>query len=232
MTITVPTLQKPFKSLLLLSLLLINSQRSYALNQAEEIVFQESVDHLQISVDEGNVKVKGHDGSHIKVQFVKHNQDCRAEARVEDKVLKIKNDKKAGGCAGDYEIQVPSVVKVTVSSGASELTLDNLKADIEFDIGSGDVKLTDVSGNIIASVGAGSISYTPARSDKVRIFDLAAGAVSLNCVFPQDAAIQMKLEHGFIVSVDSSVKQVNDGSQDFVISGAVGTGSVVMSYSK
>jgi hypothetical protein len=114
--------------------------------------------------------------------------------------------------------------------GAQKLTFDDLKSNIIVNLGFGDVEINNVDGDVVANLGSGNINYKPSKSKQVRIFEINAGSANMNCIFPENTFIQALAEYGFMAKVNSSVKQVNDGSHDFVLTGAIASGSLDMSY--
>lgn len=222
-----------FKPILLFGLLLsINISTCFADNISEEQTF-EDINSLKIDVSEGSVIVKKHSLNFIKVNLVKSNKQCRIDVEKQGETLKIKNDKKSDGCNSIHEIYISSINDIEVSLGANKLIFHDIKANINFNVGAGEIEIDNVEGNVNGEIGAGKIKYRPVKSNKVTTLNLAAGTATLDCYFPPETSIKSDLINSFMNKVNSSVKLVNDGTQNFIVSGAVGVGSIInMSYTK
>ena len=56
---------------------------------------------------------------------------------------------------------------------------------------------------------------------------------TLDCYFPAETSVKFDATKSFMNNVNSTVKLVDDGTQNFVVSATIGVGSVMnMSYSK
>lgn len=218
----------------LLSTLLIckNIKNTYANGDLEELIFKEHISDLQVTIDEGSLVITGQDENFTRVRLIKNNKDCRTSIKIQNKELKIKNRKREGGCACNYEIQLPSSANVEASLGTQKLTFYNLQSSIKFNLGSGDVDINKVNGNISGNVGSGNIHYQPSKSEKTSSFNILLGSGNINCLFPIGTLIKIEPRFDSATSINSSVRQVNDGSQNFIVSGAIGSGVINMSYYK
>lgn len=223
-------------SCLLVLLLCANISAASSENLAEEQLFKKNIKSLSISMDEGSILIKGHKENNTKIRLVKASIDCKIKTEISNNILKIDNDKRKGGCSCDYEIYLPYTVKVDISLGSvpgiKKLAFYDLNSNIKFNLGSGDVLLHNVNGDIMANLGAGSIDYRPLQSKHVGVLEISAGTVVLNCLFPYGSTVKTLPKYSFMAKINSSVREVNDGTHNFVLSGAIGGGSIVnMDYS-
>jgi len=196
----------------------------------EERLFKENIIDLSMDVDAGFIAIKGHDESFTTIRFVKNSKACKDQINLSETSLHIQNNKEKGGCPCKYEIYLPSAANVNVSLGAHRLAFSDLKSNLTFNLGSGDVDIKNIEGDVVANLGSGNINYKASTPKQVRTFEINAGTANVNCFFPENSSVETLSEYGFMAKVNSSVKQVNDGSHDFVLTGAIGSGSLDMSY--
>jgi len=117
-------------------------------------------------------------------------------------------------CRVDFDIRVREAVSLDIKNGSGDLEVEGIQGEIEFKLGSGDVKVaatvTDLdgtsgsgdvkvsglTGNVILKTGSGDIelSYTsPPRRGKLRV---NSGSGDITIYFPEGSSILTDLSTG------------------------------------
>lgn len=198
--------------------------------QREEVsdyTVTEKIVRLRVDSGSGDIVVNGSDRTDVRVIETLHwrgGNKPTAEHRVEGDLLLLDYTcKRSIGprfCSVDYKIEVPAGVVVTVGTGSGEITLRDLSGDVRATAGSGTIDAAGLSGgNGLAKTGSGDVElrYTSAPRE-VRI---ETGSGDATVRLPQDTyAVDIETGVGdekVEVDVDPSAKNrviVQTGSGD------------------
>lgn len=202
-----------------------------AVYASTEKVFQDKIQKLKLEIDSGSVRVIGSLDQTTKVTYTAESKSCKMEIADDNGTLVIRNLSQNGGCKCDYIIYLPEAATVGLEIGATDKTVvESIKGHISVDIGAGHIEFSNNDADITANIGSGAVKYVPRKPQAPRTLTVAGGSLALSCILPKESSIKKLPEQNFMTSVSSSVKEVSDGSHDFVIDSSIGVGSVTIAY--
>ena len=112
---------------------------------------------IDLAGDDGDIKIQSGSGAGVAIHRTVHYRGSakpRPGQQVTDGVLTF--TKGCSRCSIDYELTVPSTVRVKIHNGSGSINVtDVAAADVE--AGSGDVRVRNVPGPVRADTGSGSV---------------------------------------------------------------------------
>lgn len=189
----------------------------------------QGIDTLSIDAGAGSLEVTGVDGSSeilvtATIQVSEADEEKARRGVESDLVLVLEQSGNTATLEGHFEeglwgwsesrlvnlaVSVPAGMHLDVNDGSGEMSIRNVRGDIEIDDGSGPMALTDVGGSVTIDDGSGSVTITGAGGD-VRIDD-GSGGIEVNGV---DGSVVVDDGSGSIdvSDIDADLVIVNDGS--------------------
>lgn len=198
-------------------------------------VDRENAEKLELDNNAGNIKIKKSDNSQIKIVAEKKVrgasqndkntvlENMNIAIKRDGKVVRViaetknnrdfwswlKNEYKAFQVTINYTISLPEGVKtIDVTTGAGNVDVDDLSAELKLDTGAGNVDIDKVIGlgsNEI-STGAGNINFD-GNIDDLESFKASTGAGNINFEVPEDSRMSLKANTGIGVLTGSFIKK-------------------------
>lgn len=155
------------------------------ISDAEVKEFDLNKGRFELSNGSGNINVSGYKGDKVIVDFnkVRSSKNCEVVFNNQKEKLKIAVKSKSSwffqnSCRVDFAIKLPERVNTKISSGSGDMSLNSLKGNVGFKVGSGDVAIRDSHLNRLkGKSGSGDISLNGSFADieiKVGSGDISA----------------------------------------------------------
>lgn len=186
--------------------------------RTETVTIDEPIHAVVIDNGTGDVTVRPHDdpGARVDAKFYGDGPDG-SWLRVEDGVLHVVVDCK-GCCGADLALTVPAAAELDIELGTGDVEVSDRSGSVDVDLGTGDIELERVGGALVLSVGTGDIEGEELAGPAASA-ELGTGDISL------DFEPQAPLETVAIEIGTGSVElQVPDGAYDLDLQ--TGTGEV------
>lgn len=189
----------------------------------------QGIDTLSIDAGAGSLEVTGVDGSSeilvtATIRMAEADEE-KARRDVESNlVLVLEQNGSTASLEGHFEdalwgrsknravdlaVSVPAGMHLDVNDGSGEMSISNVRGDIEIDDGSGPMTLVNVGGSVTIDDGSGSLAISRAGGD-VSIDD-GSGSIEVNgvagSVVIDDGSGSMDVN-----DIDADLVIVNDGS--------------------
>lgn len=149
----------------LLSLVLVASP-AFATDLVKKSFDADQVKNLLVEQGAGNVKIVATDGKQATVEATKRAYDesaCKLEIELDGKELRVTNkdswknlQKK---CEVDFEIQVPKALDARLKVGSGNVEVTGLKGDLSYEVGSGNIQVKKAElDDLDGKSGSGNVS--------------------------------------------------------------------------
>lgn len=177
----------------------------------------------------GNVRIEtGSDGvisavASIRAAGAASVRDISVEPTQEGDTVSIRTRRPSGRIATvavDLDLTVPEGTRIEVTSGAGDVTAEDVHGEIMVDTGAGNVTVTGNEGQVRLETGAGDIDYTGAPQG-TSTFSTGAGNIQIS--LPADFSGAVDLDTG-IGSVDVRGFDVEGSVSRTNARGTIGTG--------
>ncbi len=224
-------------------------------------VDKENAEKIILDNNAGNIKVKKSENSQVKLEAEKkvrgasqndkntvlENMNIAIER--DGTVLRIvaettnkrdfwdwlKDEYKAFQVTINYTISLPEGIKtIDVNTGAGNVDVDDLSAELKLDTGAGNIDINKVIGlgSSEISTGAGNINFD-GNIDDIESFEASTGAGNIKFEVPEDSRMSLKANSGIgvlsgsFIKKDSNIKlsfdgDINGGGPKVELSSGVG----------
>lgn len=149
----------------------------------------------------GNITITGTTDSdiHIQTHKVRGDDNCFSTVETTDVLLDMQTtrlDLTVDPCVVDATITLPKTMEIDVTMGSGNVTVQNMTGNINVSVNAGTVTARGSFLNAIFQVGVGKLDATWESVPKVSAltFDVGQGEVILN--FPKGTAITTELDPG------------------------------------
>lgn len=121
------------------ALLILNGLSVNAMDTNDNVF--KNVKSVHIVSDEGNINVRGGNGSDVQVNHRFNDRGTYLATNLQNGALHITNKKNNNGGNCDLTLNVPKTVPVTTELGAGNITFENLKSNVNLKLGAGHIAL-------------------------------------------------------------------------------------------
>ena len=202
------------------------------------LAFSPSVKHSQkyfekfseivFDVDEGDAKLTVTDKDHSFIEYNLENSSCKSDVFIDGAVLKIKNDKKNGGCKASYTFALANKnTKLKFQLGAGNIQTSGLTSLQNIQLGAGTIDIADFTGDIDVSAGAASVKlstkYVPGTPSYLKV-NLGSGALEVKL---PDAWLKLKSNNYSDLILNKF--KTSDDNYNFLLDFNLGDGTVSVS---
>ncbi|MEM9457012.1 MAG: DUF4097 family beta strand repeat-containing protein [Myxococcota bacterium] len=160
--------------------------------RTETVTIDEPIHAVVIDNGTGDINVRAHDdpGARVDAKFYGDGPDG-SWLRVEDGVLHVVVDCE-GCCGADLTLTVPAAAELDVELGTGDVEVSDRSGSVDVDLGTGDIELERVAGALVLSVGTGDIEGEELAGPAATA-ELGTGDISLDfdpAAPPQTVAIE------------------------------------------
>ncbi len=130
-------------------------------NNLEAIVVQNQI---------GNISLTGSNKpSQVSVTKKKFDSSCSITYDKQGSTysIKVKKKKNNDTCQVDLNIEVPSSISATLSTGMGDISVKDIDGSIQYNIGVGNTMLQDIEGQITGHVGKGNVTMNEIKGDTI-----------------------------------------------------------------
>jgi hypothetical protein len=204
---------------------------------ASPLSFGPEVKSVVVHTGSGGVTIHGSSRADISGQrSVEHSwQTPVLDEHVDGDTLTLNGSCKLSvfaWCSVSYTLDVPRGVRVDVESGAGDVSVANIDADVKAHTGAGQIDLTQLTGSLDVQTGAGSVSATQLASPTVQARS-GAGSIELQFVRPptkvdgRSGAGSLDIEVPHDATTYSVTGETGHGSRDINVANAPGSDHVM-----
>ncbi|PIK15199.1 DUF4097 family beta strand repeat-containing protein [Halobacteriovorax sp. JY17] len=213
--------------LLLLSTVSFGETREFALGHGE----------FDLVSTSGNIKITGVSGSKLKVNFekIKWNKDCEIVFKKKDNKVKVevKEDSSwfsSNECQINFSVSMPKNLESDLKLGSGNIELSEVNGEIDFKLGSGKVSVLNTSSaSIEGDVGSGSIEIKYSTLLSGSDFESNTGAGNISILIPKSKTAKVKFKSG-TGQLKNTV--IQSDTADLKVDVKTGTGSLEIDYVK
>jgi hypothetical protein len=133
-------------------------------------------DQVEIVVPNGNIHIIASTGTDAKLTAQNLAEDCQAYVHRNKEELYVKfakKDKKSEGCVGSLKAELPASMKLRITGGQGDVTVEKWTGEIKVEVGAGKLSILEARGKIRGEVGVGDVLVT-GQSSEIKL-DVGAG---------------------------------------------------------
>jgi hypothetical protein len=185
---------------------------------------------LRVDSFAGNVTVRQGSGGTIRVVATKQAarrsdlDRIRIDWSEQEDGLWIETShtrNRASNISVNFEITVPAGTRVDLDTGAGNIRVEGLSAEVVAHTGAGNVDVSDAAGRAILDTGAGNVTYEGIPEGDCRY---ETGAGNINLSLPAEVDVEVVLSTG-IGSIDADEFEIDGEVSRRSIDGIIGTGA-------
>lgn len=126
---------------------------------------------INVRAGAGHIKVQGGDVQKVKVTITGSMQRCSFVTEIQGNqlYLEAKNPShlswKNKGCEAGFQVEAPGNLLLQAKAGSGDIDVVLRKADVDLSAGSGDIRLKQVQGNLVAGAGSGDVEGEISSAD-------------------------------------------------------------------
>jgi hypothetical protein len=157
---------------------------------------------VSVSVPSGKVSLEAHDGAKASVVFTKNkfSEHCKLTIEKKDNRIAVKVEKSPrffslGDCDANYEIKIPKKADSDLKLGSGNIVIKGLQGELLFSLGSGEVTADGSFPKVDGKAGSGPVHITGLTGSG----NLKSGSGSVNLIFsgkPANGAFEIQLGSG------------------------------------
>lgn len=155
------------------ALLILNGLSVNAMDtNTNDHVFK-NVKSVHIISDEGHINIKGGNGPDVHLKHRFNDRGTNIATNLQNGALHITNKKNNNGGNCDLTLNVPKTVPVTTELGAGNITFENLKSNVNLNLGAGHIKISvneipSTACTLVLKTGSGSVDLFLPRNGLVK----------------------------------------------------------------
>jgi len=142
---------------------------------------------------------------------IKVSKECQIIVELQDNVLNAKTQSRGGDCEVNFNIAVPANVKLDVNIGSGDLEISYVHGNIHFKIGKGDVVINSPGHKVNGKIGSGTIKINYKMLPEKGVLDISSGRGETSVTLPEGSKITSNLKVG-LGSIQNEIGEFENAS--------------------